>query len=72
MIMTTKLVSQGHGERSSSLARWFGLEDPHTDSSADAIKWAVWRDSRKDRPDGFVGWVSQTVFSGINAYTRWR
>jgi hypothetical protein len=24
----------------------------------DAIKWARYRDSRKDRPDGCKGWVS--------------
>jgi hypothetical protein len=27
----------------------------------DAIKWARYRDSRKDRPDGCKGWVSQLL-----------
>jgi len=28
----------------------------------DAIKWARYRDSRKDRPDGCKGWVSYLLY----------
>jgi hypothetical protein len=32
--------------------------------TVDAIKWAMYRDSRKDRPeDGLVGWVGLAFFA---------
>lgn len=31
----------------------------------DAIKWARYRDSRKDRPDGIKGWVSLAIHSKL-------
>lgn len=50
-----------------SARRPLRLEESAEDLGTDAIKYAVWKDSRDTRDDGKVGWVGSAIASSAKA-----